>query len=89
MSDNDDSRHRTVSEREYTMISNETWIDVKDLTVNITKGVSGIKVWVYPREMIDNAEPLAICEADYIATTKRRANVIPFMTKGWRGDPKR
>ena len=79
----------TVGDREYVMISTETWIDVKDLTVEIYKGKEGIEVRVLPRNADYGVEPLGIIRADYIATTKRRSNVIPFMPKGWRSDPKR
>jgi len=79
----------TVGDREYVMISTETWIDVKDLTVEIYKSKDGVEVRVLPRNADDGVEPLGVIRADYIATTKRRSNVIPFMPKGWRSDPKR
>lgn len=79
----------TVGDREYVMISTETWIDVKDLTVEIYKGKEGIEVRVLPRNADHGVEPLGVIRADYIATTKRRSNIIPFLPKGWRNDPKR
>jgi hypothetical protein len=79
----------TVGDREYVMISTETWIDVKDLTVEIYKSKDGVEVRVLPRNADDGVEPLGVIRADYIATTKRRSNVIPFMPKGWLSDPKR
>jgi hypothetical protein len=78
----------TVGDREYTMISSETWIDVKDLTVNIVKERTGVKVWIYERTT-GKAEPLAVAEADYVRITNKRANVIPFFPKGTFNDPKR
>jgi len=84
VSDKDDSRQRTVGDREYTMVSSETWIDVKDVTVNIFKGKEGVKVMIYPRYTIDNAEPLAVCEAEYLSTTSKRHNVIPFRPRDLR-----
>lgn len=82
------ARHMdTVGDREYTMISSETWIDVKDLTVEIFKGKQGIEVRVLPRNADNGVEPLGIIRADYLSTTSKRYNVIPFLPKGWRNDP--
>lgn len=83
------ARHMdTVGDREYTMISSETWIDVKDLTVEIFKGKEGIEVRVLPRNADNGVEPLGVIRADYLSTTSKRYNVIPFLPKGWRNDPK-
>lgn len=84
----DDIGKKTVGDREYTMVSSETWIDVKDLTVNIVKGRTGVKVWIYERNT-GNPDPLAICEADYVARALKRHNVIPFFPKGHFNDPNR
>ena len=84
------ARHMdTVGDREYTMISSETWIDVKDLTVEIFKGKEGIEVRVLPRNADNGVEPLGVIRADYLATTLKRHNVIPFFPKGHFNDPKR
>lgn len=78
----------TVGDREYVMISTETWIDVKDLTVEILKGKEGIEVRVVPRNADDGVEPLGVIRADYIKTALKRHNVIPFFPKGHFNDPK-
>ena len=84
------ARHMdTVGDREYTMISSETWIDVKDLTVEIFKSKEGIEVRVLPRNADNGVEPLGVIRADYLATTLKRHNVIPFFPKGHFNDPKR
>ncbi len=83
----DDIGKKTVGDREYTMVSNETWIDVKDLTVNIVKRRTGVNVWIYERNT-GNPEPLAICEADFVRITNKRSNIIPFFPKGHFSDPK-
>lgn len=78
----------TVGDREYVMISTETWIDVKDLTVEILKGKEGIEVRVVPRNADDGVEPLGVIRADYVKTALKRHNVIPFFPKGHFNDPK-
>jgi len=84
------ARHMdTVGDREYTMISSETWIDVKDLTVEIFKGKEGIEVRVLPRNADNGVQPLGVIRADYLATALKRHNVIPFFPKGHFNDPKR
>ena len=79
----------TVGDREYVMISTETWIDVKDLTVEIVKGKAGIEVRVVPRNADDGVEPLGVIRADYIATALKRHNVIPFLPRLRDYDPTR
>lgn len=79
----------TVGDREYVMISSETWIDVKDLTVEIIKGKHGIEVRVLPRNSDNGVEPLGVIRADFVEYSRRRENVIPFFPKGYFNDPKR
>lgn len=79
----------TVGDREYVMISSETWIDVKDLTVEIFKSKTGVEVRVLPRNSDNGVEPLGVIRADFISHTKSRENVIPFFPKGYFNDPKR
>ena len=79
----------TVGDREYVMISSETWIDVKDLTVEIFKGKEGIEVRVLPRNADNGVEPLGVIRADFIATTSKRHNVIPFLPRLHGYDPER
>lgn len=81
--DNEDTRPRTVGDREYTMVSTETWIDVKDLTINIFKGKKGIKLYVYPREMPEECDPLAVCEVEYLKESRKKSNVIAFEPYWW------
>jgi hypothetical protein len=78
----------TVGDREYVMISSETWIDVKDLTVEIFKSKTGVEVRVLPRNSDNGVEPLGVIRADFIATTSKRQNVIPFFPRGYFNDPK-
>ena len=79
----------TVGDREYVMISSETWIDVKDLTVEIFKGKHGIEVRVLPRNADNGVEPLGVIRADYIEFTNSRKNVIPFLPRLMGYDPER
>ena len=78
----------TVGDREYVMISSETWIDVKDLTVEIFKSKTGVEVRVLPRNSDNGVEPLGVIRADFIAYTRSRENVIPFFPRGYFNDPK-
>jgi len=78
----------TVGDREYVMISSETWIDVKDLTVEIFKSKTGVEVRVLPRNSDNGVEPLGVIRADFIAYTRSRKNVIPFFPRGYFNDPK-
>jgi hypothetical protein len=79
----------TVGDREYVMISSETWIDVKDLTVEIFKSKTGVEVRVLPRNSDNGVEPLGVIRADFIATTSKRQNVIPFLPRLHGYDPDR
>jgi len=49
---------RIVGPREYVLAGNETWVDVFDLTVHISKRNGGAKVVVYPREDDGISKPL-------------------------------
>jgi hypothetical protein len=49
---------RIVGPREYVLSGNETWVDVFDLTVHISKRNGGAKVVVYPREDDGISKPL-------------------------------
>jgi hypothetical protein len=77
----------TVGDREYVMISSETWIDVKDLTVEIIKGKHGIEVRVLPRNSDYGVEPLGVIYADFVEFSKSRENVIPFLPRLYGYDP--
>jgi hypothetical protein len=55
---------KAVGPREYILKGNETWIDVHDLTIHISKRNSGVRVTVYPREDDGISKPLGILFAD-------------------------
>ncbi len=79
----------TVGDREYVMISSETWIDVKDLTVEIIKGKHGIEVRVLPRNSDNGTDPLGVIYADFIEFSKSCENIIPFLPRLLGYDPER
>lgn len=79
----------TVGDREYVMISSETWIDVKDLTVEIFKSKTGVEVRVLPRNSDNGVEPLGVIRADFISYTRSRENIIPFLPRLLGYDPER
>lgn len=79
----------TVGDRQYTMVSSETWIDVKDLTVEIIKTKHGIEVRVLPRNSDDGVEPLGLIRADFLEVSKRNQNVIPFLPRLKSYDPEK
>jgi len=79
----------TVGDREYVMISSETWIDVKDLTVEIFKSKTGVEVRVLPRNSDNGTDPLGVIYADFIEFSKSRENIIPFLPRLLGYDPER
>jgi len=79
----------TVGDRQYVMISSETWIDVKDLTVEIIKTKHGVEVRVLPRNSDHGVEPLGLIRADFLEFSKSRENIIPFLPRLMGYDPER
>lgn len=82
-----DDGYQTIGDRTYTMLSTESWIDIKDLTVQLFKGKTGIEVRVYPRHIEDGIEPLGVIRADYCEKKRNRRNVIPFNPNNLSYDP--
>ena len=53
MSDtSDNERAEILKDREYQLLGQSTWVDVRTLTVNIRKYGAGIKVEVWPKELL-------------------------------------
>jgi hypothetical protein len=51
--------------RMYRMQGSEVWIDVKNLTINIQKMKTGLRIEVYPAEHDGQSGPLARCQAEW------------------------
>ena len=66
-SDDDDvvERDDILKDREYFLIGTSTWIDVRTLTVNVQRTKDGVKVDVWPRELLRGYEPLASIEVPF------------------------
>jgi len=78
MSDTSDKeRAEILKDREYQLLGQSTWIDVRTLTVNIRKYGAGIKVEVWPKELLRGYEPIATIEVPF-----RDAKVEPD-DSGW------
>jgi hypothetical protein len=56
---------RVVGAREYVLSGYETWIDVHELTVHISKGKGGIEVAVYRREDDGYTPPISSMRVQY------------------------
>lgn len=56
---------RVVGAREYVLSGYETWIDVHELTVHISKGKGGLEVAVYRREDDGYTPPISSLRVQY------------------------
>ena len=57
--DYETERDDVVKDREYMLLGKSTWIDVKNLTVNVQRSETGITVDVWPRELMRGYAPIA------------------------------
>ena len=58
-------RDDILKDREYHLIGTSTWVDVKTLTVNIQRTKFGLKVDVWPRELLRGYDPIATIEVPF------------------------
>lgn len=52
-------RDDVLKDREYMLLGKSTWIDIKNLTVNVQRTETGVKVDVWPRELMRGYSPIA------------------------------
>ena len=52
-------RDDVLKDREYMLLGKSTWIDIKNLTVNVQRSETGVKVDVWPRELMRGYSPIA------------------------------
>ena len=57
--DYETERDDVVKDREYMLLGKSTWIDVRNLTVNVQRSETGITVDVWPRELMRGYSPIA------------------------------
>ena len=57
--DYETERDDVVKDREYMVLGKSTWIDVRNLTVNVQRSETGITVDVWPRELMRGYAPIA------------------------------
>jgi hypothetical protein len=57
--DYETERDDVVKDREYLLLGKSTWIDVRNLTVNVQRSETGITVDVWPRELMRGYAPIA------------------------------
>ncbi|MGI9313389.1 MAG: hypothetical protein ACR2PN_01700 [Luminiphilus sp.] len=62
----DDDREHMYTNREYSLVGKDGWVDVRNLSIHIQKSKSGVKVDIYPLEHDGRLKPLATCFADYL-----------------------
>lgn len=63
--DQDKERPEILKDREYQLLGQSTWVDVRNLTVHIVRYGAGIKVEVWPRELLRGYEPIAEIEVAF------------------------
>ena len=52
-------RDDVLKDREYMLLGTSTWIDIKTLTVNVQRVGDGVKVDIWPRELMRGYDPIA------------------------------
>ena len=63
--DIDNERDDVLKDREYMLLGTSTWIDVRNLTVNVQRVGNGVRIDVWPRELMRGYEPLASVEVPF------------------------
>jgi len=63
--DVDNERDDVLKDREYMLLGTSTWIDVRNLTVNVQRVGNGVKVDIWPRELMRGDEPIASVEVPF------------------------
>ena len=65
MEDIDNERDDVLKDREYMLLGTSTWIDVRNLTVNVQRVGNGVRIDVWPRELMRGYEPIASVEVPF------------------------
>lgn len=58
-------REDILKDREYMLLGVSTWIDVRTLTVNVQRTKTGVKVDIWPRELLRGYDPIASVEVPF------------------------
>ena len=63
--DYENEREDILKDREYMLLGVSTWIDVRTLTVNVQRTKTGVKVDIWPRELLRGYDPIASVEVPF------------------------
>ena len=63
--DIDNERDDVLKDREYMLLGTSTWIDIRNLTVNVQRVGNGVKVDIWQRELMRGYEPIASVEVPF------------------------
>jgi hypothetical protein len=61
----DNEREDILKDREYMLLGTSTWIDVRNLTVNVQRVGNGVRVDIWPKELMRGYEPIASVEVPF------------------------
>jgi len=61
----DNEREDILKDREYMLLGTSTWIDVRNLKVNVQGVGNGVRVDIWPRELMRGYEPIASVEVPF------------------------
>ena len=61
----DNERDDVLKDREYMLLGTSTWIDVRNLTVNVQRVGNGVRVDIWPKELMRGYEPIASVEVPF------------------------
>ena len=54
-----------LKDREYLLLGTSTWIDIRNLTVNVQRVGNGVKIDVWPKELMRGYSPIASVEVPF------------------------
>ena len=61
----DNEREDILKDREYMLLGTSTWIDVRNLTVNVQRVGNGVRVDIWQKELMRGYEPIASVEVPF------------------------
>ena len=65
MEDIDNERDDVLKDREYMLLGTSTWVDGRTLTVNVQRVGNGVRVDIWPKELMRGYEPIASVEVPF------------------------
>ena len=55
----ENERDDVLKDREYMLLGKSTWIDIRNLTVNVQRTEAGVTIDIWPRELMRGYSPIA------------------------------